>query len=485
MSEENDFERAAERTAEERAAAKGPPTIVWMPHFDARQPRPVRLPLNPDEGWRADPEWHRPRNSSGRGQHLEPPPFDLQAFGEEGDPGAQPAPPRANGKAPRRGVKVPPMPREPLFRSWEVIDPAALPPRDFIYAWHYIRGFASVTLAPGGGSKSGLVMVESVACATGRALLGVQPKQRERTVYFNAEDPRDEIDRRVLAICQHFEIPQQELVDWLFTESGRDQDITLAYGIDGEINEPVFEMMQRFGDTYGPGVMSFDPLAAMTESPETNEVFRAVGRRVSKLADRMNCAIGLAHHMRKLGGREAEIEDSRGGIALIDTARAARVLNPMTKDEATHAQLDTHLDHFRVDDGKANLARRSELTEWYRRISVPLPNGDNVAVVERWKWPDPFEGVSTADALRVQRAIAACADPPRENIQAEAWAGKIVAAALGLNIDKRGERERIKAMLRTWVEADVLRIERVKDKRRDREISVVAVGANRLDEADD
>ena len=42
----------------------------------------------------------------------------------------------------------------PLFRPWEVIDPLTLPPRDFIYGRHYIREFARVTLAPGGGSKS-------------------------------------------------------------------------------------------------------------------------------------------------------------------------------------------------------------------------------------------------------------------------------------------------------------------------------------------
>ena len=89
-------------------------------------------------------------------------------------------------------------------------------------------------------------MGESIAIATDRPILGVKPKRRERTVYFCAEDPADEIKRRVLAICQHFQIPQSELVDWLFIASGRDQDVTLAYGLDGEINEPVFEMMERF-----------------------------------------------------------------------------------------------------------------------------------------------------------------------------------------------------------------------------------------------
>ena len=42
---------------------------------------------------------------------------------------------------------------------------------------------------------------------------------------------------------------------------GRDQDITLAYGIDGEINEPVFEMMERFAKAYQPGRDELRPVA--------------------------------------------------------------------------------------------------------------------------------------------------------------------------------------------------------------------------------
>ncbi len=41
-------------------------------------------------------------------------------------------------------------PPEELFQTWKVIDPFELPARDFVYGGHYIRKFASLTVAPGG-----------------------------------------------------------------------------------------------------------------------------------------------------------------------------------------------------------------------------------------------------------------------------------------------------------------------------------------------
>src|SRR5262249_15203889 len=54
-------------------------------------------------------------------------------------------------------------------------DIASIPPREWLYGRHYQRGVVSGTVAPGGRGKSSLVMVEAVAMATCRNLLGEQP----------------------------------------------------------------------------------------------------------------------------------------------------------------------------------------------------------------------------------------------------------------------------------------------------------------------
>jgi putative DNA primase/helicase len=50
-------------------------------------------------------------------------------------------------------------------------DPRSIPPRQFLHAGHYIRGFLSATIAPGGLGKTSLQLVEAVGMATSRDLL--------------------------------------------------------------------------------------------------------------------------------------------------------------------------------------------------------------------------------------------------------------------------------------------------------------------------
>lgn len=371
-------------------------------------------------------------------------------------------------------------PPEELFQTWQVIDPFDLPARDFIYGGHYIRKFASLTVAPGGLGKSSLVLAECIAIATGKPILGIEPKRREKVVYYNAEDPLDEIQRRVLAILYCYRIPQEEIVGWLYTASGRDKELILSTGEDGTIVEPVFEHIERFNEKCGAAVFAFDPLANMTESPETNDVFRKLGKRLSRLADKLNCSIEVVHHTRKLNGKEAEVEDSRGGGALVGAVRAARALNPMTADEAAKAGLETHIDHFRIEAaGKNNLARPAAHATWLQRVSIELPNGDSVAAVTPWSWPDAFDGVTADDARRVQLAVAAMADdPPRENPQAANWIGHIVARTLGMNTEDKADKSRIISMVKTWVKTDILAVEEAHDARNGRSVKVILAGKN-------
>lgn len=379
-----------------------------------------------------------------------------------------------SAQAEREGI-----PQAAPFRSWQIVDPASIPPREWLYGNHYIRKFASVTVAPGGLGKSTLVLVECIAMATGRALLGTKPHGLFKVVYFNAEDPRDEIERRVLAVCQHFGIPQQELVGQLFIASGRDQELILARGDAGEIVEPVFQLIERYCEAEAIDVVALDPLANMTDAPETNDVFRRLGRRLSLLADRMNVSVELVHHTRKLNGAEATVEDSRGGSALIGAVRAGRALNPMSADEAARAGLDTHIDHFRIEAaGKNNLSRSAPHATWLRRIGVQIGNGDEVAAVEPWQWPDAFDGVTNQDALRIQALVGQANPPARYSSQAANWVGKIVADVMGLDVDEKADRARVNSMIGTWLKNKVLAVEEVDDGRTGRSIKIVTPGVN-------
>ena len=84
-----------------------------------------------------------------------------------------------------------------VLRPFVPFDLASLPPRQWLYGRHYQRRTVSATISPGGFGKSSLDMVELVAMATCRNLLGEQPTERLRCWFHNGEDPLEELNRRL------------------------------------------------------------------------------------------------------------------------------------------------------------------------------------------------------------------------------------------------------------------------------------------------
>ena len=69
-------------------------------------------------------------------------------------------------------------------------DPATIPPREFLYGRHLIRGAISATVGAGGRAKTTHDLFESVEIATGRNLTTGEPLPQGalRLVYLNAEE---------------------------------------------------------------------------------------------------------------------------------------------------------------------------------------------------------------------------------------------------------------------------------------------------------
>jgi hypothetical protein len=168
------------------------------------------------------------------------------------------------------------------------------------------------------------------------------------------------------------------------------------------------------------------------------------------------------------------VDDARGASALIAAVRSARVLNGMTREEAERANVETPESYFNVQTGKSNLAPRSDKATWRHIIGVALGNGtaphdqgDYVAVVEAWTWPDPFADVSADDAKRVQQRIAA--SEWRADYRSDRWAGKAVAETLGMDLSNTAARARVRSLLKTWISTGALReIERLDERRKPR-----------------
>jgi RecA-family ATPase len=294
------------------------------------------------------------------------------------------------------------------LRPFVPVDPATFPPRQWLYGRHYLRRVVSCTTAPGGFGKSTVNMVEAIAMATCRDLLGEQPTERVRVWYHNGEDNYEELNRRVLAICQHHGIDQSELVGWFFMTSGNEFPLRVATGYSTlNIDAKLVDQMKRQIAQNEIGLGSFDPLITLHGVPENDNVKMAqVVHIFGGIADEYNCAIELSHHTRKIltsdGHTGYEAQDTRGAGSIHDTVRALRIFNRMGLEEARAVHIPEHerASYFRVDRGKGNYSPAAK-AQWRRFVNVELPNGDEVGVVTAWDYPG--QGLSATEMAELER----------------------------------------------------------------------------------
>lgn len=380
-------------------------------------------------------------------------------------------------------------------------DPAEIPPREWLFGKHLIRGFVSATVAPGGLGKSSLLQVEALAMVTGRDLMGDAPPEPLRVWCWNGEDPDHELQRRVAAACLHYQITPDQIDNRLMQDSGRDVPITIAaHGPSGaQVAIPTRDALVKAIKASRVDVLVVDPFATSHAVPENdNAAMNAVIGAWRDIAAMTNCAIELVHHVSKAGalnGDDLGIYASRGAGALIDGVRSARFLTRMRMEEAERFGIEEQeaARHFRVNMGKANLAPPEKAT-WRKMVPIHLgngsglwPEGDHVGVATVWTPPDAFEGMTARDLLRVQQAIEGSDTPPKHNERATDWVGFTIGDSLGLDLGrdlKKQERTpaqniaraKVRQLLSGWLKSGALVIDTTHSPRDGREIKLVQVG---------
>lgn len=213
------------------------------------------------------------------------------------------SPKRAKTSSPKRGSVCKTDIMSDLKPSpYQWTDPASIPVRQALYGNHLFRKFVSVTIAPGGVGKSSLLIAETLAMVSGKPLLGVDVPDSLRVWLWNLEDPRDELQRRIQAACQQYELEPDDLGDRLFVDTGREKELCLAVATnDGAIiQEPVVEALTREIKANQIDLLIVDPfISSHAVSENDNPAIDAVTKAWGKIADETNCAISLVHHTRK------------------------------------------------------------------------------------------------------------------------------------------------------------------------------------------
>jgi RecA-family ATPase len=367
---------------------------------------------------------------------------------------------------------------------YDMFDEASIEPRRWIYAHHYLRSFVSVLASAGGIGKTSLQIVEALAIVTGRPLLGEEVKERTNVWLVNLEDPLSEIQRRVLAAMRHYGIKPAEVEGRLFVNAGR--DFSLKFGIqtrEGVLpNTKLVEYLCAKIPEKQIGCVFIDPfVGAHNINENDNMAVNAIVAEIRRVADETKCAIGLVHHIRKGNGEDASIDSVRGAGSLIGAARAARVVNRMSADDAAKLGIDENEARsiMRVDDGKANLAPPAAAAVYRKMEGVKIDNGEWIGVCVPYTLPDAFDGISAKDAKAAQKIVAdahTSDEPLRESQQSKKWVGVPIADMLGIDITEKKGKAKVSSIIKTWIKTNVLAVERITDPRQAREVAVVVVG---------
>jgi hypothetical protein len=372
--------------------------------------------------------------------------------------------------------------------KYEWINPSAIPPRQWIYGYKYLRNMISMTIAPGGLGKSALMIAEALAMASGKPLLGIQPPRRLRVWIYNGEDPMEELQRRIQAVAKFYGLTKDDLDGYLFVNNGRDALITIAEQTrDGTaIYTPVVEACVATIKEKKIDYWIVDPFVSSHRVTENdNNAIDRVAKTFVRIAAETGCAINLVHHARKTSETEISVEDGRGAIALRDAVRTAWVLNRMSEDEAEKAGVDTRFRYFRVNNGKSNLALPSDKADWYKMESVYLNNGydgefgDSVGVVTKWEWPNALDGVTGDHVSTVLRYLTNQArnsdgTPHTSNLRMDKrsknWIGNYVSTIVGIDLKGGTDKAavaKVDQIIKVWIEKGaIVHVEGVDDYRK-------------------
>lgn len=370
---------------------------------------------------------------------------------------------------------------EPTPFTWR--DPASIPRRQFLYGFELRRKQLSAVVAPGAAGKTTLKVGRALCMATGKEYLGHRVWNGPHRVWlWNLEDEMEEVEKTVHAFLKLWNLTPADLADRLYIDgvdsvSSRQMKLAVedkagGYTIRRPVSEALIEALKARRIDY----LDIDPFVSSHSVNENdNGAIDAVSKEWVRIAHEADCAVSLAHHVRKPNGTEASAYDARGAVSMINAARSVLVFQKMTKEVAQELQVPEcdRKRYFSVYDDKNNKAPAARSAEWYEFCGIGLGNGDdtgpedNIGALKRWEAPNTFAGVKARQLRLIQEQIDANPDRCRKHSESNQWVGKLVALVLDRNLNDSGEKQAIKKMVLTWLATGALKVVERPDKNRE------------------
>ena len=285
-----------------------------------------------------------------------------------------------------------PAPARPAPDLWNPeMQVGDLKPREWTLGTIIPSGQLTVLSAMGGTGKSMLSMIMATSITTGQDLLGKVPL-RHAVWLINNEDERDELDRRLVGIRDHFDLKGAGPLDTYLTGApvtGDAEFFELGAMVDGEvvINRDAIDYLERGIVSRELGLLCLDPFITLIRGAAINDnnAVYAIARELRKLAQRTGCAILIIHHNRKGSTDGSNAENMMGAASLGNAARSVLMASPINKKLLVEmglgkeAQEEAVLKYFSLTNAKQNRSRKTAAV-WFEMMSHDLGNGDQVGI---------------------------------------------------------------------------------------------------------
>lgn len=375
-----------------------------------------------------------------------------------------------------------------------------IPRRRWLYGGHYRRRTMSCTLAPTKVGKSSLTIVEALAMASGKSLLGEAASDEGpvRVWLWNGEDDIDEMERRIGAAMKHYGLTREDIGDRLLVNSGVEEPMRIAVVENRRLRvlAPVERGLIAEIQARGVACMIVDPNVTTHEADENdNSMIGQIAQAWVRVAVAGDCAVDLVHHSRKTNGEDTTIEDARGASALIAASRSARALSRAGKNDARDVSDETRARLFRFTEARGNMTPppATAAARWLRFVEVGAGNGsqsgdaadrtigeDRIGVVTLFSAAQEeaetaMRSGSMTEEEKIREAVkAAVGDGQnRYDPQSKEWLGHAIGASLGIDVGDKDGKRRVRAVIADLLGRGILSRSMLPDRHREMRPSLI------------
>lgn len=359
---------------------------------------------------------------------------------------------------------------------WDYSDSSEdLEMRDVILDPHLVRRQVGLTLAAGGVGKTTHSCVESLSLVVGKNLFtGERLKRKYKVWWFNLEDPRDELDKKVWGVMRYYKLDLDTVRNGLFVDSGREQDLRVALASKNDpakIDEEIVGLLIEYIQRNKIDVVIIDPFVSSHGVNENdNGAIDRVAKIWNQIAEHGDCAIDIVHHIKKVDEekKRATSEDGRGASSLASAARSIRVFNKMSSEEAKEFGIPPHErpQYFVINYEKRTYGKMVTNDIWRKIESQSLGNSKSQRV------PHETTGVATGWEVPAEKTVGELIGNRQKldilnrlrnqqwnyESKASSWAGQMIAEVLDMDAeqDKEWIKKLVEKMIREGVAVKVM-----------------------------